>query len=191
MPQSSVLAAAALAIAAACAGAARADTLYSAGPTAAMESPGAVAASFAGAAGAGNVSFQLQGYNSLDGDNFWIDILHVTLNGSEIFSASYDLGGGGTDRVLLDSLGATATKNGVTVDVSIPVSLLAGSNSLVIAYDSPFTFEGFDRAGPQGLNDEGWGLNTVLVTGAVPEPATYLMCLAGLSVLGLGLCRRA
>ena len=59
-----------------------------------------------------------------------------------------------------------------------------------MAYDSPLRFEGTDRAGPQGLGDEGWGLNRLRVTGVspVPEPGTMALWLAGLA--GLGLRRR-
>lgn len=165
--------------------AAAAQSLYTAGPTGALDTASAPApASFSAAAGPGLLSFQLQGYATLDGDNFWIDILHVVLNGSEVFSLSFDLGGGGTDRVLLSPAGTTTLKNTALqqVDVTLPVSLLAGTNTLSLYYESPGSFEGTGRAGFQGLGDEGWGLNSVAVS-AVPEPARIALMLGGLGLL--------
>jgi len=165
--------------------AAQAQLLYSAGPTGALDTSAAPApASFTAAAGPGLLSFQLQGYATLDGDHFWIDVLHVVLNGSEVFSLSFDLGGGGTDRVLLSLSGSSVVKNGALqqVDVSLPISLLAGSNTLSLYYESPLSFEGSGRAGFQGLGDEGWGLNSVAVS-AVPEPGRIGLMLGGLGLL--------
>lgn len=175
------------------AAAARADTLYTAGATGPLDtSTAAPAASFAAAAGPGSVNFQLQGYATLDGDNFWIDVLHVVLNGTELYTLTVDLGGGGIDRVLLDVPGASFVKSSAdqTVDVSLPVTLLGGSNTLSLFYSSPTSFEGSDRAGFQGLGDEGWGLNSLVVTGAVPEPATAWLMLGGAAWLGLRAARR-
>jgi PEP-CTERM motif len=174
-------------------GSAQASTLYSlATPTPAMESPGVVTTTVNAGAGAGEVSFQLQGYTTLDGDNGYIDIFHLSLNGTEIFSGTWDMGGGGTDRILLNTLGATVSHSGRTVDVSVPVTLQGGTNTLTFAYDSPSTFEGTSRSAFQGLGDEGWGINSITVTGAapVPEPQTYALFLAGLAMLGTALGRR-
>jgi hypothetical protein len=175
---------------------AHADTLYTLGaPTAALVTPSSVSASFSAAAGAGTVDLQLAGYNTLDGDNDFIDIFSITLNGSEVFAGTWDLGGGGINRILSGPSGATATATyfgyglGGTVDISLPVTLLGGSNALVFAYASPTTFELTGRAGPQGLGDEGWGLNSVTVTGAVPEPGTYALMAAGLVLLGASVRR--
>ena len=53
--------------------------------------------------------------------------------------------------------------------------------------------EGFNAA--FGLVDEGWGLNSIEITGntvaAVPEPETYARLLAGLGVIGVMSRRRA
>jgi hypothetical protein len=180
-----------------CAAGAHAATLYTLpAPTGAMSSPGSVPASFSAGAGAGNVSFELQGYNTLDGDNFYIDIFHLSVNGVEVFSGTWNLGGGGANRILVDANGAAVTYSPATktVDVSVAVDFVAGSNSVTFAYDSPSSFEGTSRAGPQGLGDEGWGLNSATITGnapvtVIPEPETYLLMLGGLATVGL-LARR-
>jgi MYXO-CTERM domain-containing protein len=161
--------------------------------TGAFSSPNSLFASFFASAGAGEVSFQLQGYNTLDGDSFFIDILDVSLNGSSVFSATYDLGGGGIDRVLGGSAGV-ALKDGLakTVDLQIPVTLLGGVNALVISYSSPDIFDGTPRWGEQGLADEGWGLNSASVSSAapVPEAPAAAMFAAGLLAGLLALRRR-
>lgn len=158
--------------------------------TTALETNTSVTANFSAAAGAGQVAFTLAGYATLDGDNFWIDVLHVTLNGTEVLSGTWDIGGGGASSLLVDPNGATVgTVNNVTKElvISLPVTLAAGSNQLVFSYESPTSFAGSDRAGFQGLGDEGWGLNALTVTGTaapIPEPAGGAMLLAGLGVLG-------
>lgn len=177
--------AAAVAMVLAGAASAQAATLYTGAPTVAMETPGSVSASFSALAGAGSLSLQVQGYATLDGDNNWIDILHIRLNGTEIFTGTWDLGGGGIDRVLFNPGLGSVVKNAAahTVDITLPLTLASGSNSLVVAYESPSTFEGTSRAGFQGLGDEGWGLNSLTVTGAVPEPAAALLFLSGLGLV--------
>jgi hypothetical protein len=149
---------------------------------------------FNAGAGAGNVSFQIQGYNSLDGDNFFIDVFHFSVNGTELLSGTWDMGGGGADRVLLNLNGATVSHSGQTVDISVPTSFVQGFNTINFTYLSPTTFEATGRAGFQGLGDEGWGLNGITVTGnpvvAVPEPETYALMLAGLGALGFVARRR-
>ena len=175
-------------------GSAQAATLYTLpAATGALASPDSILAGFAAGAGAGQVSLQVQGYATLDGDNFWIDILDVSLNGSSVFTATYDLGGGGIDRVLGGSA-SSAVKNSSaqTLDLQIPVTLLGGSNALLISYSSPYTFEGIDRSGPQDLFDEGWGLNSASVSGAapVPEAPSAALLAAGLLAAGLRAARR-
>lgn len=168
-----------------------AATLYSLpAPTAALETNQSVSLNFAAGAGAGQLAFTLAGYTTLDGDNFWIDILHVTLNGNEILSGTWDIGGGGLSRVLVDPNGATfgVVNNGTKeLMISLPVTLASGSNQLVFSYESPTVFEGSARNGFQGLGDEGWGLNAVTVSGnlaPVPEPGSGALLLGGLGALG-------
>jgi hypothetical protein len=182
-----------------CACGAEAATLFTLpAATGQIASPGSVPVTFSAGAGAGNVTFQLQGYNTLDGDNSFIDVFHLSVNGTEVFSGTWDLGGGGANRILLGASGATVTVTAAArqVDVSLPVSLIGGSNSVTFAYDSPTSFEGTARAGPQGLADEAWGLNSATITGnpavqAVPEVSTYSLMLIGLGALGVRARRRA
>ena len=174
---------------------AQADTLYTAGNTGQMESPHSFNAGFDAGAGAGLVSVQLQGYNTLDGNNYYVDVFHVSLNGSEVFTGTFDLGGGGGDLVVLAPEATVSNHHDFVVDLAIPVNLVDGQNTVTFAYSSPTSFEGTNRYGPEGLNNEGWGLNSTTITGnavaAVPEPETYALLLAGLGAVGFVARRRS
>jgi len=156
-----------------------------------MSTPNSVSASFAAGAGAGSVSFHLDGFNSLDGDNFYIDVFTLSVNGNAVFSGTWDLGGGGADEIFTSPAGYALTKNGTSsLDITVPVSFTAGANNVTFAYDSPSTWAGSGRAGGQGIGDEGWGLGQVTVAATtVPEPATSALLLAGLGIVG-GIARR-
>jgi MYXO-CTERM domain-containing protein len=153
-------------------------------------SPGSLAAAFSADAGAAVVKLQLDGYLTLDGDNDWIDIFHLFVNGSEVFAGTFDMSGGGINRILYNPGGASAvtTTNayglGGKTDIVVPVVLLAGSNGIAFSYESPTTFEGIPRNGPQSIDDEGWGLHRVLVS-SVPEPQPGALLLAGLAAFGV------
>jgi hypothetical protein len=184
------------------ASAAQASLLYSfAGPTGPMASPGSVNANFASGGGAGSVSFSLDGYTSLDGDNFYIDIFTLSLNGAAVAQGTFDMGGGGVNRVFFAPVGFSISPisfggfAGGRTDFFIPLSLIAGVNSLTFSYESPLTFEGSGRAGPQGTGDEAWGLHDILVNGpargdAVPEPAAWMLMIGGFGLAGVALRRR-
>ena len=193
-----------LALAAACAlSAAHAAPIYSDdfSGLGAMESPGSLTTTFtSGSAGAGTLALQIAGYASLDGVNCCTDTFHLIVNGTEIFTGSFNMGGGGTNTVFYNPHGGTAvtttygasgdphdstevTWAGGITDINVGIDLLAGTNTLTFAYESNFA---------QGLGDEGWGVNGVSVTAAVPEPETYALMLAGLGVIGwMGRRRRA
>ncbi|MBX3485685.1 PEPxxWA-CTERM sorting domain-containing protein [Phenylobacterium sp.] len=165
-------------------GAAQADTLYTlAAPTGALATPGFIDAVFLAGPGAGSVSFQIQGYATLDGENCCTDTFTLSLNSVALLSGSWGLGGGGGDALYFSPAGSTVNVvNGVggTVTITAPLTFVNGSNTLRFAYSG----------GSQGLGDEGWGLNSVVVTGSavqasVPEPATWAMMLIGFGALGV------
>jgi hypothetical protein len=171
----------------ACMGSAHAATVFENNlPSGALDLPGSITESFNTSAGPGSLSVQIAGYLSLDGENCCTDVFHIAVNGSEIFAGSFNLGGGGTDVVYLNTNGATYAAytpglwSGGTLDISAPIALVAGTNTLTFSYSG----------GGQGLGDEAWGVNKVSVTAAVPEPETYALMLAGLAALGFIARRR-
>ncbi|WP_338844634.1 hypothetical protein V8J88_13400 [Massilia sp. W12] len=145
---------------------------------------------FVSAATQATLNFQIRGFNSLDGDNYYIDIFNLHLNGAKIFSGTWNLGGGGLDRVFTSPTGATVQHTGQLVTISLPVQLQAGANNITYSYDSPSSFEGQQRYGWQDLNDEGWQLGAVSVTTAVPEAEQSALILGGLGMLALFARRR-
>lgn len=178
-----------------CFTAAQANVLYTAGNTGEMESPHSFDVNFDAAAGAGSVNVQLQGYRSLDGDNSWVDLFHVSVNGNEVFTGTFGLGGGGGDLVVLRPGDTVSDHHDSVVDLAIPVSLIDGGNVVTFSYTSPNVFEGATRGGPEGLGNEAWGLNTTQITGnavaAVPEPESFALVLAGLGAIGFTARRRS
>ncbi|TPE61180.1 PEP-CTERM sorting domain-containing protein [Sandaracinobacter neustonicus] len=168
--------------------AASAATLFTQGaPTGAMTSPGSVSYQFAANAGAGLTSFTLNGFNSLDGEgNGYTDVFTLKLNGTDILSGSYNLGGGGYDITYFAPVGSSVSVStpgswqGGTGLFSIPLGLAQGTNTLTLSYSG----------NAQGLGDEGWGVSNLSVTGGVPEPATWTMLIAGFGFVGASLRRR-
>jgi hypothetical protein len=191
------LAASAVAIAALAAAGAHATTLYS-GPSTMDEMT--TGTSFdvtfdALYAGGADLSFVLDGFASLDGQNWYEDDFTLSLNGTAIAKGTWNMGGGGKDVVYLEPAGASFVNvsdngadhlainwNGGHVDAYVPLDLKSGSNTLTFAYDSLPSNNG-QNAGWQGTGDEGWAAHDILVTqaGGVPEPATW-----GLMIVGFG-----
>ena len=194
------LAAAVAAIATVAAAGAQAGTLYSfAGPTGELPTDVSITKSFSGAAGAAQVAFTLDGYASLDGQNFYEDDFTLSLNSSPILSGTFNLGGGGANVVFFAPVGASVNNisgNGMAVTfaggkvlISTPLNLLAGLNSLTFNYTA---LPRYAHAGFQGTGDEGWGLRDIVVTqasGGVPEPASWALMLTGFGGLGAVLRR--
>lgn len=156
-------------------------------------------------AGLANLSFDLNGFGSLDGQNFYEDIFSLKLNGVQIFSGSFNLGGGGTDAIFLADPGAVVhnvsgngtavTWTGGRVTIATPLSLAAGSNTLTFGYQS---MDG-GHAGAQSLGDEAWDATNIVVTqssvggldpAAIPEPGAWALMLVGFGGAGALLRRR-
>ncbi|MCG2632378.1 hypothetical protein L6654_37830 [Bradyrhizobium sp. WYCCWR 13023] len=176
-------------------GSAQAAVVY-AGPTAEMATDSSFSVNFnSGMATTAALSFVLNGYASLDGQNFYEDDFTLTLNGTQIFAGTFNLGGGSdtTQAVVFSNpLGATftnPTNNGTGICFCggqetfsfAGVQLLAGNNELTFAYNS---VADANHAGFQGLGDEGWGVQNVTVS-AVPELSTWAMMILGFCGLGL------
>ena len=133
--------------------------------------------------GTGTLDFDLLGFRTVDGINCCTDTFHLSINGTEIFTGNFSMGGGGSESIPLNANGATVTGSGGSRHISVAIGLIEGSNTLV-----------FDYGAMQGFGDEAWGLDNVGVsatnlTAAVPEPETYAMMMAGLGLMGV-LARR-
>lgn len=142
--------------------------------------------------GSSTIKFDLLGYLSLDGaDNGYDDTFHLSLNGTEIFSGSYNLGGGGYNVTLVNLIGGTiAGLNGNPdytgpiggqITISGLITLLAGSNTLAFSYVPSF---------PQGLGDEGWGVKSLTASNVSSVPLPPAALLLGTGLIGIASLRR-
>lgn len=173
-------------------------SLILAGPTAAMETNRSLSVDFTSAAPTTALSFILDGYASLDGQNFYEDDFSLRLNGAQVFLGTFNLGGGSDSgsqaNIYSNPFGATLsnpTNNGTAVTftggrelfhfAALPVNI--GSNTLTFGYTS---LNDASHAGFQGLPDEGWGIEQVDVgvVGVVPEPSTWAMLVLGFAGIG-------
>ena len=157
--------------------------------------------SFNAPAGNATLSFVLDGYASLDGQNWYEDDFTLKLNGADIFRGTFNLGGGGPDAVYFNPLGlsfANVSGNGTDVtfrgghvNFSGPITLAAGANTITFAY-AALPYNDGQNYGWQDMGDEGWGVEQVRVEGlAVPEPASWAMMIAGIGAVGFAMRRRS
>jgi hypothetical protein len=190
-----------LALAALVASPAHAAVVF-AGPTAAMATDQSFLVTFnSPSATPAALSFTIDGYNSLDGQNFYEDDFSLKLNGTQVFLGTFNLGGGSNSgsqaNIYFNPYGASffnPTNNGTgigfnggTENLSFNgLPLNGGLNTLTFTYTS---LDDPTHAGFQGLDDEGWGIANVNVS-AVPEPATWAMMMLGFLGLGLVAYRR-
>lgn len=156
-------------------------------PTAPTPSGTDIEYMFDAGAGDGMIDLIFDGYGTIDGDGSRLsDVFTIALNGTDIFSGSYRLGGGGSDVTFLSPTGAVITPadagraNGGTLSIMSPLTFVDGSNTLT------FSFAGTG-------SDELFGVQNLLVTGpmavAVPEPETWAMLILGFLGVGFALRR--
>ncbi|MEY2538270.1 MAG: hypothetical protein QOG67_2010, partial [Verrucomicrobiota bacterium] len=170
-----------LTLSTALAASAHAGIIY-AGPSAQLATDTSLPLSFNSSAPTTALSFTLDGYRSLDGQNFYEDDFTLKLNGNVIFNGTFNLGGG-SDSLQAVTYSSTSpvtlgnpTNNGLGVGFNggqetfsfASLALSGGSNTLEFIYSSLSD----PHAGFQGLADEGWGVEKVNVS-AVPEPSTW------------------
>lgn len=175
-----------------------------AGPTAAMQTNQSFSLNFTSAAPTTGLSFILDGYASLDGQNFYEDDFSLRLNGAQVFLGTFNLGGGSNSgsqaNIYSNPFGAllsNPTNNGTAITFtggketfnfeSLPV--FVGSNTLTFNYTS---LGNANHAGFQGLPDEGWGVEQVVagVVTATPETSTWAMMILGFAGVGFVSYRR-
>lgn len=161
-------------------------------------SPGQLTWTVWAPSGTGTLAFELAGYRSIDGYNTnYTDIFHLWINGTEVFTGSFNMGGGGKNTILFNPNGGTAltttfgatdnvhnsrqvTWAGGVTQISLPISLLAGANQI-----------GFGYSGwGQPSTDEWWGVNFASITTALAVPESNGLILLVLGMLGLVTLRR-
>ncbi len=144
---------------------------------------------FSSAAGTAPITFDIFGARSVDGDNGYADLFSIALNDVVVFTGTFNMSGGGANKVITNLFGWTAStltnpggyfQGGVT-SVAGLVDLTAGLNKLTFGF-SPI------HGGNQGTGDESWAINRVEISpppAAVPLPAALPLLALATAALGL------
>lgn len=165
-------------------------------PNGAYRGPETLTVNFNAAGGASALSFDLFGAQSVDGfGNGYDDLFSVALNGVTVFEGYFNLGGGGSDSVITNTLGwawsavTSGPWTGGTATVSGFANLLAGANTFSVTFAAVGPYNG----GNQGTGDESWALNNLDVSSVspVPLPAAAPLLMAAIGGLGFASRRRA
>lgn len=181
------------------AAAVQASVIYTDGasnPNGAYRGPETLTVNFNADGGTTALSFDLFGAQSVDGfGNGYDDLFSVALNGVTVFEGYFNLGGGGNDSVVTNTLGwawsavTSGAWTGGTATVSGFANLLAGANTFAVTFNPVGPYNG----GNQGTGDESWALNNLDVSAVspVPLPAAAPLLLAAVGGLGFASRRRS
>lgn len=149
---------------------------------------------FQSTGGPAPISFDIFGARSVDGDNRYADLFTIALNNLVVFTGTFNMSGGGANKVKTNLFGWTANtltnpgnfhQGGVTT-VAGQIDLLSGLNKLTFGF-SPI------RGGNQGTGDESWAINKVNITqppAPVPLPAALPLLALATAALGAAGLRR-
>jgi hypothetical protein len=143
-----------------------------------------------GASSSAQVNFVLEGFKTVDGNNSYEDQFSFTVNGTQVFLGTFNLGGGG-NSVYSTPVGASIVVagpgdgviGGAGGTVTFSFSSLALNSNTNNTFNFVYNPVGSSNAGGQGTGDESWKVSGS-ITNAVPEPETYTMLLAGLGIMG-------
>ncbi len=182
----------------------QAATLFSGGSTGPLATPDSFGFTAASGATTGVLSFTIDGFNSLDGVNFYEDDFTLSLKRLGDPPAGLRSGRRRQQRHLLqprwrDSVGSLRGRRSLGDRYRHCVAAVAGRRKQpALFYDSPLgdaLGATGGHAGPQGIGDEAWGLSNISLTGqaitAVPEPASWALMIGGFGLLGAVMRRRS
>lgn len=135
------------------------------------------------------LTFDLCGYNTVDGyalGSDTTDIFTLKINGSKVFSGSFDMGGGFGQYtyVYYQTPGVSFTTStfglgqGGLTQFTVTFTLLSGNNSFQ-----------FDYGAMQGILDESWAIQKASVS-TVPVPPAFILFGSGLAGLAATRLRR-